>query len=609
MIPHVAHDSFRHSPPPQVTPPLPTPGVKPHQSQYHAGYVPGEKVDGSGQDSATGVPNLSGTGSGNLIRPPTGPPPPSGGGDGWGYVPSQGNPGGGAGPPGGGGGDGLCGESGPPNPNPGGLLPPDDRAGNAPNPDDVDCERCGCRTTRARARTCVSCRFRCCPNCCRDPLNICRVCAERATGIPPNQAAQNPGGNQGDGGGDRKAKCKPLKLDPEPEPSRLRRWIVDMKEKVANAFSHDIQFAMQWVEIPDDATYDALAAECRYGMLENELNSALRESIKAVALRNKIQAETERMHTLGRRLMSRQILWVMYDHLRPHIAGDNTFKIIELTKMSIDRVTRGCEAERLEAFMDRWDHNLADIAQARPPDDMLCALLYEQVRGMKCLELDMHLWNRDETVRNYAFLRNSVATAVANWRLRDNAERMYPRLLDLCLRDMQPLLRARDAQAGLRDRMRLDEEERKLLLEGITPRRLSGASPAIGTRLHPQDTAVRRGRALVDLRLDHPVVDLCARSTSLEDVTGVLTVSSRTLVTPVGVPIVEVDPCLRSRRNLEFVSITLEVNAQETNALTSMRSLLPRPNPLRLRSRRVLPAEQTALPQLLRIFRWGGPLP
>ena len=44
-----------------------------------------------------------------------------------------------------------------------------------------------------------------------------------------------------------------------------------MKEKVANAFSHDIQYAMQWVEIPDDATYDAFAAECRYGMLENEL--------------------------------------------------------------------------------------------------------------------------------------------------------------------------------------------------------------------------------------------------------------------------------------------------------------------------------------------------
>ena len=89
--------------------------------------------------------------------------------------------------------------------------------------------------------------------------------------------------------------------------------------------------------------------------------------------------------------MSRQILWLMYAHLRPHIAGDNTFKIIELTKMSIDRFARGSEAERLEAFMDRWDHNLAGTTQAKPPDDMLCALLYEQVRSMKCLELGLDL--------------------------------------------------------------------------------------------------------------------------------------------------------------------------------------------------------------------------
>ena len=57
---------------------------------------------------------------------------------------------------------------------------------------------------------------------------------------------------------------------------------------------------------------------------------------------------------------------------------------------------------------------------------------------MKCLELDMHLWNRDETVRNYAFLRNSVATAVANWRLRDNAERMYPATRSISPRHAAP---------------------------------------------------------------------------------------------------------------------------------------------------------------------------
>ena len=75
---HVTHESLRHIPPPQVIPPLPTPGIQHHQSQYHAGYLPGERVDGSGQDGGTGVPNTSGTGSANPIHPPAGPPPPSG---------------------------------------------------------------------------------------------------------------------------------------------------------------------------------------------------------------------------------------------------------------------------------------------------------------------------------------------------------------------------------------------------------------------------------------------------------------------------------------------------------------------------------------------------
>ena len=112
---HVPHDSLRHIPPPLAIPPLPTRGIQPHQSQYHAA---GERVDGNGQDGTAGVPNASGTGSGN---PTAGPPPPSGGGDGWGYVPSQGNPGGGAGPPGSGGGGPPAG-FGPPNPNPGRLA-------------------------------------------------------------------------------------------------------------------------------------------------------------------------------------------------------------------------------------------------------------------------------------------------------------------------------------------------------------------------------------------------------------------------------------------------------------------------------------------------------
>ena len=131
--PHVPYDSFHGLPPPQAIPPLPplpTPGIQPHQSQYHAGYIPSDTV--STQGATTETSQQFGVGFG---------------------VPTRGA---------------------------------DERGNGAPNPDDIDCERCGCRTTRARARNCVSCRFRCCPNCCRDPLKICRVCMEQASGVPPN---------------------------------------------------------------------------------------------------------------------------------------------------------------------------------------------------------------------------------------------------------------------------------------------------------------------------------------------------------------------------------------------------------------------------------------
>ena len=123
--------------------------------------------------------------------------------------------------------------------------------------------------------------------------------------------------------------------------------------------------------------------------------------------------------------------------------------------------------------MDRWDHNLTGITQARPPDDMSCALLYEQVRAMKCLELDRHLWNRDETVRNYAFLRTSVATAIANWRLRENAER---------------------------------------ILQGeLTHRRPRGGSLATVIKRLRRDTIAREGRVVVGLRLEFWGAASCAR--------------------------------------------------------------------------------------------------
>ena len=56
---------------------------------------------------------------------------------------------------------------------------------------------------------------------------------------------------------------------------------------------------------------------------------------------------------------------------------------------------------------------------------MLCALFYKQVREFRCLELDMQLRDRDDSVRNYAYLRTICVNAITTWRRRRNQEKMY----------------------------------------------------------------------------------------------------------------------------------------------------------------------------------------
>ena len=111
---------------------------------------------------------------------------------------------------------------------------------------------------------------------------------------------------------DQKAKCKRITLEKEPAPNQLRAWIVDLKEKVANAFAYDTEYALKWVEIPEDADYESLSAPCKYGDLENECNAALRNCVTSPPLKAKIGMETERVHSLSKRLVSRQILWMLW---------------------------------------------------------------------------------------------------------------------------------------------------------------------------------------------------------------------------------------------------------------------------------------------------------
>ena len=60
--PHVSFDAFRSIPPPQAIPPLPTPGIQPRQSQYHTGYIPGDRVGARARAGTTGASQQFGVG-------------------------------------------------------------------------------------------------------------------------------------------------------------------------------------------------------------------------------------------------------------------------------------------------------------------------------------------------------------------------------------------------------------------------------------------------------------------------------------------------------------------------------------------------------------------
>ena len=198
-----------------------------------------------------------------------------------------------------------------------------------------------------------------------------------------------------------------------------------MKERVANAFAYDPVYALSWVEIQDGTTSMRISPKNASTACSRTSVTLLSESASS-QLHSRTKSRPK--PSVCTRLVGGSVAGRFCGFLRfPETAcyGDSAFKIIDLVKVSLDRFRYGVEEQRLEAFTDKWDHVLSGISVDRPDDGMLRTLFYEQVRELHCLKLDVQLWNRDASVRNYAYLRNICANAITTWRRRRNQEKMY----------------------------------------------------------------------------------------------------------------------------------------------------------------------------------------
>ena len=310
-----------------------------------------------------------------------------------------------------------------------GLEPPTMRG---PDPPDKKCRMCDRDIPDpSKIEECKICMKRACEICIPKATRLCPVCA---LSIGSSQVPQHLFGTGGGGYSSHHdpnctaaTKCIAIDLPPEPDAAGLRVWIANMKEAVSNAYSYDGLYVINWLtEVEKAKTFDELDGECKYHILEARFNAAIRKCIKTVASIDKINRLTEAAQLSNNRIKSRQILWLLYDHLRTANIGEQSFRIIELSNLRCSVSSFYTEEERLERFIAKWDHILAGLDEPLT-EQVKRSLFSEKVRHLNCLAQDIREWDRNISnpdVCSYEWLRARCKNEIDRWRVRKNQVNM-----------------------------------------------------------------------------------------------------------------------------------------------------------------------------------------
>ena len=240
---------------------------------------------------------------------------------------------------------------------------------------------------------CVGCGMRACEVCCPMPARLCESC--RITSCTPIGALSSTVVDK-----DRfHHKCNTIVLPAEPTADKLREWLSEIKERVRNAFSFDSDYALAWISETERLDYDALGGPCKYPILDSNFTSAIRECIKTRAVRDKMNRLTEAAQNMNppQGIKGRQILKLLLNHLQTGVEDDQTFR----------------------SYLSTWD------IRKKIDDGVLLAVFIENVRHLRCVRPDIERWDRDVTVRSFAWLYKACQDCVERWQKRQNTLQMY----------------------------------------------------------------------------------------------------------------------------------------------------------------------------------------
>ena len=267
---------------------------------------------------------------------------------------------------------------------------------------------------------CVGCGMRACEVCCPMPARLCESC--RITSCTPIGALISTVVDK-----DRfHHKCNTIVLPAEPTADKLREWLSEIKERVRNAFSFDSDYALAWISETERLDYDALGGPCKYPILDSNFTSAIRECIKTRAVRDKMNRLTEAAQNMNppQGIKGRQILKLLLNHLQTGVEDDQTFKIAELTSLKCRQTGHSDDEARLRSYLSTWDNLISGIRK-KIDDGVLLAVFIENVRHLRCMRPDIERWDRDVTVRSFAWLYKACQDCVERWQKRQNTLQMY----------------------------------------------------------------------------------------------------------------------------------------------------------------------------------------
>jgi hypothetical protein len=220
-----------------------------------------------------------------------------------------------------------------------------------------------------------------------------------------------------------------IKLDNMPNPGELRQWKIDLIEKVMYSHVQNQTRAFKWIKEVDTAvTVEELGKET-FPELDAKLGKAMKESIKKNSVFSaKMTQLIEQGHVTGKRLTSRQMVWYMYQFLKPKSRGENLYELKDLFEVALGAHSVRCSISELEHFLLRWDTVLTTMN--KPPDeDTLHTLFYKQIHEIALLEFDMKAYDRlDEHDKTYSKLYNTCERLISLHRSEENQKKIHGRL-------------------------------------------------------------------------------------------------------------------------------------------------------------------------------------